>query len=392
MKKILTLCLILISAASFAQTQNGSGKYGPFLTNKFFDNWFISAGGGVNVYVGEEDSKASIGYRMTPALDISLGKWFTPTLGFRAQYAGLSAKGVTTNNTLARFVEGASTEYTGLYDEKFSFFNLHGDVLWNASNALAGYREDRTWDFIPFIGAGYARSWKDGVNPVFKEVGYNVGLLNNIRLSEAVDLNLEFRVLLVNGRFDGHKIGQGIEEVPSLTVGFGYNFAKRNFDKPAPPIVPDYSPYTKKIGELEAQLADKDAKAKQLANDLDKVKNAPAKVVVEKEVLVPAVTVLFKLGKYDINEREMLNIQNFAEAIKKVPGKVYTIMGIADKQTGTSKKNQALSEMRAKQVYDALVNKFGVDPNMLKLDPKGDSYQPYGKPHLNRVAIIENNK
>jgi outer membrane protein OmpA-like peptidoglycan-associated protein len=390
MKKFLTFSLLLISVASFAQTQSGSGKYGPFLTNKFFDNWFISAGGGVNVYVGEEDSKASIGYRMTPALDISLGKWFTPTLGIRAQYAGLSAKGVTSNNSLARFVDGASSDYPGYYDEKFNFFHLHGDVLWNASNALAGYKADRTWDFIPFFGAGYARSWKQDVHPVFKEVGFNVGLLNNFRLSDAVDFNVEFRVMMVNGRFDGYKVGQGIEEIPSLTIGLGYNFAKRDFEKPAPPVVPDYSPYTKKIGELESQLADKDAKAKQLASDLDKEKNKPAKEIIHKEVLVPAVTVMFKIGKSDINEREMINIQNFADAVKKVPGKVYTIMGIADKQTGTSKKNQTLSEMRAKKVYDALVNKFGVDPNMLKLDPKGDTYQPYGKAFLNRVAIIEN--
>lgn len=390
MKKFFTLCLILISAASFAQTQNGSGKYGPFLTNKFFDNWFISAGGGVNVLVGEHDSHASLTYRMTPALDLSIGKWITPTIGFRAQYAGLSAKGVTTNNTLARYIDGASTEYSGYYDEKFSFLNLHGDFLWNIFNTFSGYNESRVWDMIPYIGAGYAKSWKEGVNPVFNEVGFNLGLLNNFRLSESFDLNLELRVLLVNGRFDGYKVGQGVEEIPSLTVGFGYNFAKRNFDKPAPPIVPDYSPYTKKIGELESQLADKDAKANQLANDLAKEKNKPAKEIITKEVLVPNVTVMFKLGKYDINEREMLNLQNFADAIKKVPGKTYTIMGIADKQTGTSKKNQALSEMRAKQVYDALVNKFGVSQDMLKLDPKGDTYQPYGKPYLNRVAIIEN--
>lgn len=382
--------MILVSAAAFAQTQNSSGKYGPYLTNKFFDNWFISAGGGVNVLYGEQDTKASIGYRMSPALDLSIGKWITPTIGVRAQYAGLSAKGVTSNPTLAKFVDGASSEYSGYSDEKFNFFNIHGDLLWNISNTIGGYRADRTWDFIPFIGAGYARSWKEDVNPVYKEAAVSTGILNNIRLSDAVDFNIEFRVLLVNGRFDGYEVGQGIEEIPSLTVGFGYNFAKRNFDRPAPPVVPDYSPYTQKISELEAQLAEKDAKANKLAGELQNEKNKPAKEVVKQEVIVPNITVMFKLGKYDISEREMLNIQNFADAIKKVPGKVYTIMGIADKQTGTSKKNQALSEMRAKQVFDALVNKFGVDQNMLKLDPKGDTYQPYGKPYLNRVAIIEN--
>lgn len=390
MKKLITICFILISGLSFAQNQNAAGKYGPFLTNKFIDNWFISFGGGVNVLYGEEDSHASISYRMAPAIDLSIGKWISPTIGFRAQYAGLSAKGVTLNNALSRYIEGASSEYSGYYDEKFNFVNLHGDFLWNISNSFGGYNAERIWDFVPFIGAGYAKSSKDGVNPVFKEVGFNIGVLNTLRLSNALDLNIELRVFLVNGRFDGYKVGQGIEEIPSVTVGFGYNFAKRDFSKPSPSIIPDYSPYTKKIVELEARLADQQMKMSSLETALDKEKNKPSKEIITQEVLVPSVTIIFKIGKYDINEREMLNIMNFADAIKKVKGKTYTIVGIADKQTGSVKNNRTLSEMRAKEVYDALVHKFGVDPQILIIDPKGDTFQPYVKPYLNRVAIIEN--
>lgn len=60
----------------------------------------------------------------------------------------------------------------------------------------------------------------------------------------------------------------------------------------------------------------------------------------------------------------MINLGNIAEVIKKVPGKTYKIIGTADKQTGSAKHNQMLSEKRAQKVYDTLVNKFGVNPSL----------------------------
>ena len=52
-----------------------------FVTNKFWDNWFISIGAGGQVYFGESDSKDDFGRRITPAFDFSVGKWLMPTLG-----------------------------------------------------------------------------------------------------------------------------------------------------------------------------------------------------------------------------------------------------------------------------------------------------------------------
>lgn len=40
----------------------------------FFDNWFVNIAGGINVYEGEYDHKVTLGNRLSPALDISVGK------------------------------------------------------------------------------------------------------------------------------------------------------------------------------------------------------------------------------------------------------------------------------------------------------------------------------
>ncbi len=55
-KSFLTLILLMFFGMISAQEQ---AKRGPFLTNGFWDNWFISAGVGGNVYFGENDSDKS---------------------------------------------------------------------------------------------------------------------------------------------------------------------------------------------------------------------------------------------------------------------------------------------------------------------------------------------
>jgi hypothetical protein len=85
----------LLGITSFAQDETVieiQDKNGPYVTGAFWDNWFISAGGGVQVYFGNGDNSENLGKRLAPALDISVGKWITPSVGVRLQYSGLQAK------------------------------------------------------------------------------------------------------------------------------------------------------------------------------------------------------------------------------------------------------------------------------------------------------------
>ena len=79
------LLFILLAAASVclpAQEKENAAKSYRVETNRFGANWFISGGVGAQMYFGDNDGKADFGKRLAPALDIAVGKWFTPGIGY----------------------------------------------------------------------------------------------------------------------------------------------------------------------------------------------------------------------------------------------------------------------------------------------------------------------
>ena len=377
MKKLALVALLAtFSLSVFAQ----GGERGPFLTNRFADNWFIAAGGGVNVYFGEGDTAADFGKRLAPALDIALGKWFTPAVGARLEYSGLKAKGGVPYANAPFVVDGA---------KKFNYSFIHADFLWNVSSAFGGYKETRFWEFIPFAGFGPAfASSVAGPERKIREFGFTAGLINKLRLSNRVDINLEGRGMLVKQTFDGVTGGRKGEGMLSVTAGLSVKLGKTNFDKYVAVAPADYTPYNNRINALEGDLAAANARADQLAKDLAAARNQPK---VEKEYLFPDVAIFFEIGKATLSKKEKVNVDYIAEAIKKMPaGKKIVLDGNADSVTGTHKRNMTLGEQRIKTVYDELIKK-GVKPEQIEFINHGDTQEPFGRenPTLNRVLIIE---
>ena len=94
--KRLYIIALFVFAGGFASAQENGNRdaqnrivRGPYETNRFFDNIFVGVAGGVNLYFGENDSEGKFGKRLAPAMDIHVGKWFTPSIGARVGYAGL---------------------------------------------------------------------------------------------------------------------------------------------------------------------------------------------------------------------------------------------------------------------------------------------------------------
>ena len=94
--KRLYIIALFVFASGFASAQENGNRdaqnrivRGPYETNRFFDNVFVGVAGGVNLYFGENDSEGKFGNRLAPAMDIHVGKWFTPSIGARVGYAGL---------------------------------------------------------------------------------------------------------------------------------------------------------------------------------------------------------------------------------------------------------------------------------------------------------------
>ncbi len=387
-KKVLTVALVCMSVFAMAQEngnrdENNKIVRGPYETNKFFDNWFIGVGGGVNFYEGEYDTKASFGKRLSPALDISVGKWITPALGIRLQYSGLQAKGMTNEKSI--YAKGINGNY---YNEKFGVMNLHGDLMWNWSNSFCGYKETRVWNFSPFVGFGWARSY--GNDTYQNEFAPSIGFYNSFRLGKVVDLTLEARQMFVNQRFEGTIGGSKWEGMTSVTVGLSFKLGKSSF-KRVKPI--NYSSYERRIRSLEDTNSTLIGRNQQLADENESLKNRKPETVTvagESKTAASPVALFFGLGKATLDQKELVNLEFYVKnAIKSDKNKTFTLIGSADSATGSEGVNQRLSEQRMQYVYDLLVDKYGIPESRLIKKAEGDKNNRFSEPALNRTVIIE---
>jgi outer membrane protein OmpA-like peptidoglycan-associated protein len=379
-----------LSFGAFAQrtvTHERVLRDGTLRTDVFTPQTFISAGFGGLVYWGENDSHRSMSHRITPALDVSIGRYFSPKVGIRLMYSGLRASGTSLGRTSKFSAAQPWVRGENWYEQKFNLTYIHADFLWNLSNTLGGFRADRPWEFVPYAGLGFAMAKGNGAKS--NSFAPTVGLINKIRISPRVDMNLDTRFVFVKESFDGIKAGKKLEYFTSATLGFSYYFHRREVAVPIQRV--DLSPYENRIGSLERDLAAARATADQLERDLQAAQNRPTREVVRTEVVAAPLALFFPLDRATLDEKEKINLGFIAEAIKRAPDKTFTIFGSADRQTGSPVYNQGLSERRAQAVMDELV-KLGVNRNQLRLHPVGDTQQRFGNNHpiLNRVVVVEN--
>ena len=106
-------------------------------TNHFWDNWFVSAGFGGQIIFGNHDKQVKFFDRIAPALDIAVGKWFTPSIGVRLMYSTQKeGHGEFPTHSTGVDVPGKGGDGYWLMKQKFKFYNLHLDALFNMSNIL----------------------------------------------------------------------------------------------------------------------------------------------------------------------------------------------------------------------------------------------------------------
>ena len=351
-------------------------------TNHFWDNWFVSGGFGGQVLFGNHDKQVKFLDRVAPALDIAVGKWFTPGIGVRLMYSGLSVKGATQKEGHGEFpthstgvdVPGKGGDGYWLMKQKFNFYNLHLDALFNMSNILCGYNEKRVYNCTPYVGLGWARVWE---SPQSMEVSANVGILNSFRLNDALNLNLDIRGAYVSDRFDGELGGRWGEGIWSATVGLTYRFKQRGWGR-SKTIVRTHD-RQRELKAMQDKLNDMQAQLAQRKRD---------SITVVK-TLAAANFVIFKIDTWDLTNESRVQLGLFAETIKKAdPNAVYIITGYADKGTGSIERNVILSKNRARVVYECLVNEFGVPKKQLRVDHKGGvDNMFYNDPRLSRAVI-----
>ena len=368
---------------------------GPYETNRFGDNWFIGAGGGINVFLND-GYKANIG----PSIDAGLGKWFTPAVGMRIGYSGLNTNYWADNpSVLGRTLDKEENRY----QQKFGYMYIHGDFLWNMSDALGGYKETRFWDMVPYLHAGFFRAYGvDGASYHNNEIAASAGMIHNLRLAERLDLVIDMKAIIVNGRVNG---SEDVALIPSVTMGFAVDMGWPNFVRTSSVIGALEAASVDQIAALEAAAVALELANATLEQENLKLQNANNALVDQvnslknsKDGMDPAefykamspVAVYFNIGKATLSVDEMQHLDYIAKNIlakADKQAKVYiTVMGSADSNTGTARRNQNLSEARGKYVADLLAAKYGIAKDRLVV--KSEVVKAKADPELDRAVKI----
>lgn len=355
---------------------------GPYETNRLGDNWFVGVGGGINILLDD-------GYdvKVGPSIDANVGKWFTPAIGIRAGYQGLSFNSVLDD-----------------VSDKYGYMYIHGDFLWNASNGIGGYREDRFWNLTPYLHTGFFRSYGMDVDGFAdNEFAMGAGLLHNLRLLERLDVIIDMRATVVKGSIHG---SSGPAVLPTVTAGLSYDLGWPGFTRTADLLGAVEAANAEKtailetaIVALEAANASLEAENMSLIKrnkDLDKaLKSEKAMEAAEEAALadMSPVTVYFTIGKAVLSEPELQHLdfyaRNIIEKVGKEPDVEITVMGSADSNTGTAQRNKYLSEARGTYITNLLAEKYGIGKD--KVTVRSEVVKAAEDPALERAVMISFN-
>ena len=376
MKKfMISLAIASIAMVSFAQ-ETVSEVVVPTLkdrvvTNSFGSNWFLGVNGGLNFYNGVYTHGQSPLKHLSPALQVYAGKWHTPGFGWRVAYNGLNVQ-------------------TYGWTQHRTYMNFHFDAMFNLSNLICGYKEERIWNVIPFLGAGWAGRKVYGDNDITGTLTANVGLINSFRVSKHWAINLELSTTFLRNGFSGITGRSGHDMMFSALAGVTYKFNKVGWEQAAD-VDAIMAMNAAALSELNTQLQAKEAENAGLKNQLAAAKqNLVAAQSALKDcqgkLTTVSQSVFFSFNSSKIaSKKEIINLQSLVDAVKNTNAKL-AVIGYADSATGSSAYNQKLSEARANAVAEKLIE-LGLPQEKLVVEGKG-GVEVEKPARLNRRVII----
>lgn len=401
--------MIVLAFAGFAAAGMAQESFVPVskykvVTNTFWANWFVQVGGQYNAsFTSEEDPGVPFApftkRRGEFGFNVAVGKWFTPGIGLRTKFEGIWADRVINRD---------------LHDT-YQYYNIHEDVMFNLSNIFCGYNEKRVWNFIPYVGVGFARNMTNHKN----DISYQAGLLNTFRISNRVGIFLDIYATAIEGSHDqGYTLTE--VEVPGYTtvtttqvkgpdpwrnykksrsrywdkmlsasIGLTFNLGKCTWEK-APDVDALMAMNKEQLDALQRALkAEQDETARLrdlLANQPGPKTEIKTVVKYEKEVVSTPQSIFFNLASSKIaSQKELINLKEIAAFAKENNCKVL-VTGYADSATGNDQINNRLSRERADAVAAELV-KLGVDQANIETAAKGGVADLEPAPYNRRATV-----
>ena len=302
-----------------------------------------------------------------PSLDGNLffGKWFGPKLGARINFSG---------GTLHPFFQNERD----MEHEKYISGRI--DLLLNLTNLFREYSSDRFYNLSPYVGIGGAYAFNAKNRPDnaknSSSLMFGGGLYNTFRLSNRISVYLDLGMNVVDAKFDGWKEDESFNGMLSPTLGIVYKFGKSK----AKEVVTYYREEPQPQPQPQPQQEPQPQPQQEPPQTPPKIETpAPPRFIDN---------VYFKLDSPVIDADQQVNIKKAADFLKANPDAIISVIGYADEQTGNPNYNLGLSEKRAKNVTNELVDRYKVNINRLKIDWKGDTVQPYIINDRNRVVTL----
>ena len=355
----------------------------PLIGSPWSRNWFVSVSAGTSAFTGTPLGCEDIFGRMQPALQLSAGKWFTPSIGVRASYQGFGMKFVDSDITKQRY------------------HIAHADLLWNIvgmnpSDELGLHR----WTVAPYIGGGIIKHEQNGKHPFT----INYGVVAAYRLGRRVSVNMELAGLNTFQDFDGHgssnKFGDRLFTLSAgLTVNIGKVGWKRAVDAYPYRQQNEYLMETindllrqrglqgssdnnsslSKQGEYSGLVSLRARLAHKNWNGKDSLAGQSSE---DRKLIGVPFYFFFRINTCTLtDESQLQNLINLAKVAKAYNLDVY-VDGAADAATGTVPINEKLSEQRARYIA-RMLREQGIDEDAIHITAKGG---------INKFAPIQRNR
>lgn len=397
MKKVFLTIIALVSLTSSVMA-DGHVDSVRYLTTRWRRNWFISADATVNwwqssltaPYMFENNfTKVDWGH---PHIGFSanFGKWINHKMGVRVSY---------TNNRISSFIYGRHPSlhhfqyiygdpatlveaHDGMevYKTSMRFHNLRADYLVSPIDFFQGYyNPDRIWTPVLYVSAGGSFVSNDLLvaQSVIKYINYKTGtmtngdatnfelalgagLLNNFKINEHFDLNLDIDWLFQRWTIDSWTYEFGgygpeydtrpkrFDNMYTVSVGLTYYFSRiyelYEFEEtPCPPCGDTLMPTNDEIDFVTVQT---------------------------EELISYPFSIFFHRDSYQLmSNRDLVNLMEIANVAKEHNYKI-RLRGSCDSATATPSYNQTLSENRCRRIMLELLQ-MGIPEDQIILVPIG---------------------
>lgn len=351
------------------------------------DNWFLTAHLGINAAIGENIRPNDLDKVWDMNMAVSAGRFISPTIGGRLMFGFGQMHGRANEESILAvpYIYGRDN---GIYDFKTLYSYL--DVLVNITNVFMGYKEARRFNFLGFVGLGGVRTfdfsrnvigWKEapeGAYVVDRTPRWNfalrAGLMGSYMVSDEWDVQLELGITAIDDGYNGNRYDDRYDGFLFAQVGFCYHLRDH------------YGDHRFKF----TSISDAD-QIRQLNDEINMQRRRLFMLQnpqpVKSELL--EMTVNFEIDRYHIFDNQAKNVQAVAEYLERHPEVNVIVCGYADVQTAYPAYNMKLSKRRATAVRNMLIRNYGVDPNRVRVDYRGDAIQPYAeKNEWNRVVVF----